>query len=213
MRGLIVFLVAMVLNLQAADPRVDIGLFSQQDVSGWRQRSFAGQTQYSLQPLDGRVVLFAESEAAASAWYKKIKVDLTQTPVLNWSWRKHRGINPGDESKKSGDDFVARLYVIKDGGLFFWKTQALNYVWSFQHEKGEEWVNPFAVKNAWMVAQQDASSASGEWFVERRNIVSDFARLYGRQIDSIDGVALMTDSDNSGSSASAYYGDIYFSAR
>lgn len=192
--------------------RVDIGRFSQGLVSNWQQKEFSGQTQYRLQQLDSQTVLEASSQQSASAFYLPIRVDLDKTPILNWSWRKLSTIKPGDEKQKSGDDFVARLYVIKDGGLFFWKTLAINYVWSYQQQKQQVWNNPFAGDNARMLAQRDASDPEHRWFHESRNVAADFKQLHGKEVRYIDGVAIMTDSDNSGLSASAQYGDIYFSA-
>jgi len=62
-----------------------------------------------------------------------------------------------------------------------------------------------------MLAQRDASDPQGTWFNERRNVAMDFVRLHGVEVQQIDGVAIMTDSDNNGLSARALYGDIFFS--
>ncbi len=195
-----------------AQNRVDIGLFSQLDIKHWEQKKFSGQTQYSLQLDNKRFILSADSQQSASAFYKKVKVDLEKTPFLNWSWSKQKQINPGTESLKAGDDFVARLYVIKDGGLLFWKTLSINYVWSYQHSKNESWDNPFAGSKSKMISLRDISDAKGLWFKEKINVFQDFKTLFGQTINTIDGVAIMTDSDNSRLSAKAYYGDIYFTA-
>lgn len=199
-------------SIQLPKPRVDIGLFSQGQVSGWQQKEFKGSTDYRLVQFDQATVLQATSDQSASAFYLPARIDLKKTPVINWSWRKHKSINPGKENDKSGDDYVARLYVIKDGGIFFWKTRAINYVWSYQHTKQQVWDNPFAGSSAKMLAQRDASDPESRWFSESRNVAEDFRALHGQDIDFIDGVAIMTDSDNSGLSATALYGDIYFSA-
>jgi hypothetical protein len=192
---------------------VDVGLFSKNDTSGWEIRNFAGTTDYSLTLVDGKQVLVADSRQSASAFYKKIKVDLEKTPILNWSWRKEQSIDPGNELDRNGDDFVARIYVVKSGGLFFWNTVALNYVWSYQHKRNDAWNNPFAGDKGKMLAQRDASDPQATWFKEQRNVAMDFKALLGRDIRRIDGVAIMTDSDNSGLSVRALYGDIFFSAR
>lgn len=192
--------------------RVDIGLFSENDTSGWEIREFAGATDYSLTRIDGKQVVVADSRQSASAYYKKIRVDLEKTPILNWSWRKEQSIDPGNEFDKKGDDFVARIYVVKSGGLFFWNTVALNYVWSYQHKRNATWNNPFAGDKGKMLAQRDASDPQATWFKEQRNVAMDFKALLGKDIRQIEGVAIMTDSDDSGLSAKALYGDIYFSA-
>jgi len=213
MRNLTVFLLLLFsLTDLSADERLDIGLFSQQDLAGWKHKQFAGTTLYELQELNTTTVLSAVSQQSASAFYKEVHVDLEKTPIMHWSWLKKQSLNPGDENTRAGDDFAARVYVIKDGGLFFWKTLVINYVWSFAHESGSVWANPFAGKNAQMLAQRDSTDPAGVWMTEKRHIVEDFKRLHGKTIKTIDAVAIMTDSDNSGLSAAAYYGDIYFTA-
>ncbi|MDJ0833351.1 MAG: DUF3047 domain-containing protein [Gammaproteobacteria bacterium] len=202
----------LLLSTANAGQRIDVGKFSQGDVSGWEQESFVGETRYELTELEGNTSLQATSDSSASAYYYRIKIDLTETPILNWSWQKLQTLDPGDEKAKSGDDFVARVYVIKDGGLLFWNTRAINYVWSHQHARDEVWDNPFAGANAKMLAQRDRNDAEQTWYRERRNVVEDFAQLHGKDIDHIDGIAIMTDSDNSGLDAGALYGDIYFTA-
>ena len=192
--------------------RVDVGLFSQNDISGWEVRTFAGTTDYSVGPVDGRLVLIADSQQSASAYYKKIKIDLEKTPILNWSWQKLIPIDPGNEMVKKGDDFVARIYMVKIDELVIWDTLALNYVWSYQHHKNDVWDSPFAGKKSKMLSQRDASDPQAVWFTEKRNVLMDFKRLLGKEIRHIDGVAIMTDSDNSGLSARALYGDIFFSS-
>jgi hypothetical protein len=205
------FLLSLSIWAQSGE-RVDVGLFSLNDTSGWEIRDFAGVTDYSLAEVDGKRVVIADSRQSASAFYKKIVIDLDRTPILNWSWRKESTIDPGDELDKNGDDYVARIYVVKSSGMIQSTTIALNYVWSYQHQKNDTWGNPFAQENSKMLAQRDASDPEATWFSERRNVVLDFKRLHGKDIRQIDGVAIMTDSDNSGLSATALYGDIFFSS-
>ncbi len=185
------------------------GRFSESGLEGWQQKRFDGETRYFL--LDpGKGWVEAVSDTTASALYLEQKVDLKKTPWLNWSWMKRRSIEPADENAKSGDDFVARVYVVKKGGLLFWKTLAINYVWSARHRTGESWDNPFAGRNARMLALRDGGDPEGRWFTERRNVREDFQRLFGKDLRYIDGIAIMTDSDNSGGRAEAVYGDLYF---
>ncbi len=189
-----------------------IGRFSETGLQGWQMHEFSGQTSYQLVSDGDRRVLRASSAQAASALVFRHKVDLDSTPYLNWSWRKLEAFDPGDENSKSGDDFVARVYVIRDGGVFFWKTRALNYVWSHHHNKSDVWDNPFAGDRARMLSLRDAGDPAGTWFSEQRNVAQDLRDLLGEAYRYIDGVAIMTDTDNSGLSASAEYGDIWFSA-
>ncbi len=208
-----IFMILMVLwsAQSGAELRLEVGRFSSGDVDGWRQKQFAGQTDYGLKAVDKGFVLHATSLQSASAFYRKITVDLQKTPVLHWRWRKLGVLKPENENNKSGDDYVARIYVIKDGGLFFWKTRAINYVWSYRHRKGDSWNNPFAGAKAKMLSVRAAADGEQQWFEESRNVKQDFSHLMGLDVDSIDGVAIMTDSDNTGGQAQAEYGDIWFS--
>ena len=95
--------------------------------------------------------------------------------------------------------------------MFFWKTRALNYVWSNNQAVGSAWPNAFT-SNAYMVAVQTGTANLGQWREQKRHVRDDFKRYFGSDIITIDAVAIMTDADNSGREATAYYGDIYFSS-
>ncbi len=189
--------------------KIVIGLFSLGKMVGWQSEMFDGETLYRLVKDKNKQVLMADSESAASGLVYKQQIDLEQTPWLNWSWKTESVLTGLDETQKTGDDFTARLYVIVDGGLVFWQTHALNYVWSSSHEKGEKWSNPYT-SNATMFAIEAGEAALGDWQHYSRNIRSDFKQLVGKDIRYIDAVAIMTDTDNSRQKTKAYYGDIFF---
>lgn len=189
-----------------------IGRFSAGDLRDWQTKSFKGETRYTFVEQGGKRALFADSQGAASGLYREIQVDLSRTPYLNWSWRVDRVLNGVDERTKAGDDYPARVYVVVSGGAAFWKTRSLVYVWSSNQPVGATWNNAFT-SNARTLALRSGMKEVGRWVSEKRDIRADFRQLFGEDIDHIDAVALMTDTDNSGQSATAWYGDIYFTAR
>lgn len=198
-----------------------IGRFSAGDLSGWQTKSFKGETQYRLvradgvpvvsNGADGQRVLRAESRGTASGLFKRLHVDLTRTPILHWRWRVDNILTGIDERTKQGDDYPARIYVVISGGVWFWRTQALNYVWSSYQPQGASWPNAFT-SHAVMLAVESGSAKLGRWVDFRRDVRQDLRRYLGMEARSIDAVAIMTDTDNSGQHAVAYYGDIYFSS-
>lgn len=194
----------------AAGERV-VGAFSRGVLDGWQEKSFAGKTQYALVDTPDGKILRATSQAAASGLFKEITVDLGRTPYLHWAWRVGSTFKGNDERGKSGDDYPARIYVVVSGGLLFWRTRAVNYVWSSHQAVGEVWPNAFT-GNARMVAVRSGEGDAGRWMRERRNVREDLRRLFGEDISHIHAVAVMTDSDNTGQAATAEYGDIYFAA-
>ena len=179
------------------------------DLGGWKAKKFSGETSYELVDIVDRLAIKAVSNGSASGMIREIKVDLTKTPYLNWSWKVDSTLGDRDETKKSGDDYAARVYVVISGGIFFWRTRAINYTWASVHAKGSSWPNPYT-GNVVMVAVDSGQEYAGQWVTRRRNVLEDLKILHGIDKTHIDAVAIMTDTDNSNKSATAYYGDIYF---
>lgn len=196
-----------------ANEKIAVGEFSKGQLSGWEPKVFAGKTQYQIAQDGNAKVLKAHSKQSASGLGRKIAIDLTKTPVLNWSWKIDKQLKGLNEQSKAGDDYAARVYVIVDGGLFPWNTKALNYVWSSNQNRNTTWGNAFLPKNAKMIAVRGQQDKTGIWHREKRNVRVDFKRVYGFDLKKIDGVAIMTDTDNSHGQTSAAYGDIYFTAK
>jgi len=194
-----------------SEPRIDIARFSQGDLAGWQERSFRGHTDYRLVRIEGSTVLQASSAASASGLYRQVEVDLTQTPILHWSWKTDTLLQGNDERTRAGDDYPARIYVVFSGGAFFWRTRAINYVWSSHQPQGSQWPNAFT-GNARMIAVSAGKQGLGEWQHLQRDVRADYRRLFGSDPGRVDAVAIMTDTDNTGQRATAWYGDIWFSA-
>lgn len=193
--------------------RAAIGTFTHDEMSHWEERSFKGHTSYQLIGKATPLTLQATCKNTASAFYRKISVDLTKTPMLHWSWRVD-GVHPGlKETTKVGDDYAARVYVVYAPNVLFpWQTKAVNYVWANSQSIGASWPNAFT-DHAIMVAARSGQPAKlGQWVNETRNVRDDFKKFFGMDITSIDGVAVMTDCDNSGLPSSGYYRAIWFSA-
>ncbi|OIQ00076.1 MAG: hypothetical protein AUK35_05465 [Zetaproteobacteria bacterium CG2_30_46_52] len=204
----------LLLTMEVSAQELQLGQFSQGSRAGWESKSFAGETIYTLVTDEQltRQVLQAKSDNSASGLFYKKNINLLETPFLNWSWKVNSLLSGHDENQKSGDDFVARIYVVVDGGVFFWNTRALNYVWSSKHKLGEVWDNPFT-SNATMIAAEAGDKHLGVWQTMKRNVREDFKQLLGKDIQSIDAIAVMTDTDNTGQSASAWFGDIFFTSQ
>lgn len=207
----IVLVTVLAVQNLAAEPKLTLGEFSHNRLDGWEHKSFKGETRYQLQTLDGIVVLKADSQAAGSGLFKEQRIDLEKTPFLNWSWRIANRLNGLNEQSKSGDDYAARIYVVVKGGLAFWQTKAINYVWASNTAKDTIWPNAFAGDHAMMQALRGQEAPLNVWHSEKRNVKADLQKLFGEDLHYIDAVALMTDTDNSGGKVSAFYGDIWFS--
>ncbi len=183
-----------------------LGNFSAGDISGWKPKVFQGETSYSLVSEGERRVLKAESSKTASGLYKEVKLDPRKHQVLRWSWKIEGTIPKGNGRTKKGDDYAARVYVVFPRTLF-WRTKAINYIWANKIPKGATLPNAFS-SNALMVAVESGDEKAGTWVIEERNVYEDYRTLFGEDPPAIGAVALMTDTDNTGGEAVAYYGDI-----
>lgn len=207
---LLFFILPLFLFAAGNSSIIKIGNFSNSSLAGWNEKSFKGNTSYKFIQENGKTILHAESRAAASGLFYEKEIDLRKTPILNWQWKISNIIKNVDEKTKQGDDYPARVYVIFSGGIFFWQTRAINYVWSNNQEPGATWKNAYT-ENARMIAVRAGESQIGQWISEKRNIREDYKRLFGEDIEMADAIAIMTDTDNSGSNAVANYGDIFLS--
>jgi len=185
-------------------------------------------TEYSLVEDGGRVVVRAEARAAASGLARRVRVDLGRYPVLHWSWKVTGLIDKADIRTKRGDDCPARLYVTfeYDPSRVGWLDRAkfnalrlvygeyppiaaLSYIWDGREPRGSFVPNAFTAR-AVMIVVESGASRVGQWVDEHRDVAADYQRAFGGEPPPISGVALMTDTDNTGESAVSYYGDVAF---
>lgn len=196
----------------AGNERVDIARFSRGDLAGWKPKMFSGSTHYAFTNENGRTALRAQSNATASGLYREVSIELGKTPILNWTWKTGNILAGADERTRAGDDYPARVYVIFSGGMMFWRTRAINYVWSSGRPVGSGWPNAFT-GNAYMIAIESGAERVGRWVGERRDVLADYRQAFGEEPGRVDAVAIMTDTDNTGTTATAWYGDIWFSSK
>ena len=200
-------------NETSSDKTVVIADFSKNGLLNWQTLEFSGRTEYKISIVDNAVGLRAQSMNSASGIICKQRIDLLQTPLLKWRWRVDNALSGTNEKQRNGDDFAARLYVVVDGGLLFWKTKALNYVWSNRVHVGDLWQNPYAGSSTMMLAVRSNNSPLKTWFSETRDVYKDLERAFGYPIRCIDAVAIMSDTDNTAGSSLTFYGNIYFTTR
>jgi hypothetical protein len=213
-----------------------VGAFSTQDPAqatpdGWSPIAFSDidtRTQYDLVRADSGVVVRARSDGGAAGLATKRRVDLTEYPILEWSWKVDGVVDEGNARTKDGDDYPARIYVTFDYddlglvdraklttlralGYDEIPTRALNYIWANRVERHTILENAYT---DWvmMVAVRSGDAQAGTWVTERRNVLQDYRAAFGGDPPPVNGIAIMTDTDNTDGEATAYYGDILFRA-
>lgn len=199
------------ISLASIAAPLEAATFSAREMHDWPTRSFADETEYRLVERGGRDVLEARSKGKASAKYLEREIDLRETPYLKWCWQVS-GIHEGlDETRKSGDDYPARVYVVRKTGLLPWQVESVNYVWSSSQPTGADWPNAFTSR-AHLLALQSGEANVGEWVAEVRDVREDYQRFFDSSPGNIDGLALMSDGDNANVDATAWFTHLAFSA-
>jgi len=198
------FLSALV-PLASAD-EIQVSRFGSEGLAGWESKSFKGTTDYRLVKEEGRAVVKAAAHNSASGMIRKISFQPSKHRYLRWSWKIAHTIKGGDEKLRSGDDYAARLYVLFPG-RFFWQMKAINYIWANKLAKGGTIPNAFTA-NTRMIAVESGNGKAGQWLAEERDLLADYRALFGTDPPEAEAVAIMTDSDNTGETAEAWYGEI-----
>jgi Protein of unknown function (DUF3047) len=197
---------------------------------GWKPLTFkkvVKSTVYELVTDGSAVVVKATSDAGASGLTKEVKIDPSIFPVVHWRWKVENLLTRSDVTRKSGDDYPARLYITfeydpekvslgrklkyKAGRALFGDIPiaALNYIWDARTPVGTVVDNAYT-DFAKMIVVETGAAKVGMWVEESRNVYRDYKEAFGEDPPMINGIAIMTDTDNTKERAIAYYGDIRF---
>jgi hypothetical protein len=214
---------------------LEVGKFSDSQVGttmpdGWKPLTFKKiprQTSYEVVKDGGVTIVKAVSEASASGLIKPVVIDPKEFPIVRWRWKIDNVLQRSDVALKEGDDFPVRLYItfaydpdrvsfgkklkFKAGQALFGDIPiaALNYIWETKTPVGTIVDNAYT-DFAKMVVIESGAQKVGMWIDEERNIYEDYKKAFGEEPPMINGVAIMSDTDNTKEQVIAYYGDIIF---
>lgn len=195
---------------------------------GWEELKFRKilPTRYSLIEEGGNFFLKAESRASASGILKRVDLNSRDYPLLSWRWKVENILEKADATKKSGDDSPARIYVAfrhdpKHASVWektkygmvkkiygsYPPGRALNYIWDNRLQEGTALDNAYTDRTK-MIAVRSGKEKVGQWVSEERNIYEDYKKLFQSEPPMIEFIAIMTDTDNTGEFAVAYFDDI-----
>ena len=156
--------------------------------------------------------LKAVADNAASGLGKEIKINLDKTPFLNITWKIEQDLPGIKEDTKKGHDFAARVFAIKKTGATPLSNRAINYVFSSNEDVGLNWPSPYTKKSIDNVLSTTKENLD-EWVTVKANVKKDFKKLHNLDVNELDGLAIMSDTDNSKKKSVAYFQNIYFSSQ
>ena len=188
--------------------------FTENELSELQVRKVRGadnKTIYSVGSNENGNFLKSVADNAASGLGKEIKIDLNRTPFINITWKVEKDLSGIKENTKKGHDFAARVFVIKKTGATPLSNRAINYVFSSNNEVGTNYPSPYTKKSIDNVLASTKNNLD-EWITVKANVKEDFKRLHDLDVDELDGLAIMSDTDNSKMKSIAYFQNIYFSS-
>ena len=189
--------------------------FTDKELSELTVRKVRGadnKTEYSVGSNENGNYLKAIADNAASGLGKEIKIDLNKTPFINITWKIEKDIPGIDETAKKGHDFAARVFVIKKTGATALSNRAINYVFSSNQDVGSNSPSPYTKKSVDNVLATTKTNLN-EWVTVKANVKEDFKKFHNLDVNELDGIAIMSDTDNSKKKSITYYQNIYFSSQ
>ncbi len=187
--------------------------FTTDELSNLEVRKVRGaenKTIYTIGSNENGNFLKAVADNAASGLGKEVKIDLNKTPFINITWKIEKDLPGIKENTKKGHDFAARVFAVKKTGATPLSNRAINYVFSSNSEIGFSSPSPYTKKSIDNVLASTKKNLN-EWVTVKTNVKEDFKRFHDLDVDELDGLAIMSDTDNSKMKAIAYYQNIYFS--
>jgi hypothetical protein len=173
-------------------------------------RGADNKTIYTVGTNENGNFIKAVADNAASGLGKELKIDLNKTPFINITWKIEKDLAGIKENTKKGHDFAARVFAIKKTGATALSNRAINYVFSSNNEIGFNSPSPYTKKSIDNVLATTIYNLN-EWVTVKANVKEDFKKFHDLDVNELDGLAIMSDTDNSKMKAIAYYQNIYFS--
>ena len=209
-----IFIISLIFLNSAFAENVNIFKFTEQELSELDVRKVRGadnKTVYSVGSNENGNFLKAVADNAASGLGKEVKIDLNKTPFINITWKIEQDLQGINENSKKGHDFAARVFAVKKTGATPLSNRAINYVFSSNSKVGQSSPSPYTKKSIDNVLSTTKDNLN-EWVTVKANVKKDFKKFHDLDVNELDGLAIMADTDNSKMKSISYFQNIYFSS-
>ena len=206
-------IIILIISGSSFADKVNIFEFTEIELSELEVRKVRGadnKTEYSVGSNENGNYLKAVADNAASGLGKKVIINLNKTPIINITWKVEKDLAGIKENTKKGHDFAARVFAIKKTGATPLSNRAINYVFSSNNKVGQNSPSPYTKKSIDNVLATTQENLN-EWVTVKANVKEDFKRFHNLDVNQLDGLAIMSDTDNSKMKAVTYFQNIYFS--
>ena len=208
---ILIFIISLLYQNPTLSEKINVFNFTESELSNLKVKKVKGKTNYSVGKNENGSYLRAESEGTGSGLGKEIKIDLTKTPFLNITWKVEKNLSGIIEDSKKGHDYAARVFVVKKTGATPLSNRAMNYVFSSNSDVNTYHPSPYTKKSIDYTLSTTKENLN-EWVTVKVNVKKHFKKFHDLDLDEINGVAIMSDTDNSKLNSLSYYQNIYFSS-
>ena len=208
-----IFITSLIFLNSAIAENMNIFKFTEQELSELDVRKVRGadnKTVYSVGSNENGSFLKAVADNAASGLGKEVKIDLNKTPFINITWKIEKDLKGINENSKKGHDFAARVFAVKKTGATPLSNRAINYVFSSNSMVGQSSPSPYTKKSIDYVLATTKDNLN-KWVTVKANVKKDFKKFHDLDVNELDGLAIMADTDNSKMKSVSYFQNIYFS--
>ena len=205
----------LIVTVNSSADEISVFDFTETELSKLEVRKVRGadnKTIYTVGINENGNFLKSVAENAASGLGKEIKIDLNKTPFINITWKVEKDLSGIKEDTKKGHDFAARVFAVKKTGATPLSNRAINYVFSSNSDIGLNWPSPYTKKSVDYVLATTKNNFN-EWVTVKANVKDDFKKFHDLDVSELNGVAIMSDTDNSKKKSIAYFQNIYFSSK
>ena len=209
-----IFITSLIFLSTVNAETVKVFEFTEKELSALEIRKVRGadnNTSYTVGSNENGNFLKAVADNAASGLGKEIKIDLNKTPFINITWKIEKDLRGIKENTKKGHDYAARVFAIKKTGATPLSNRAINYVFSSNSDVGENRPSPYTKKSIDYVLATTKDNLN-EWVTVKANVKEDFKKFHDLDVNELDGLAIMADTDNSKMKSISYFQNIYFSS-
>ncbi len=209
-----IFITSLIFINSSLAENINIFKFTEQELSELDVRKVRGadnKTVYTVGSNENGNFLKAVADNAASGLGKEVKIDLNKTPFINITWKIEKDLQGINENSKKGHDFAARVFAVKKTGATPLSNRAINYVFSSNSAVGQSWPSPYTKKSIDNVLATTKDNLN-VWVTVKANVKEDFKKFHDLDVNELDGLAIMADTDNSKMKSVSYFQNIYFSA-
>lgn len=184
------------------------------------------RTHYELVTEQGKTILYARAAGASSALMQYVSIDPLAQPWLSWRWRIGSLISTADNFQRDAEDSPVRIILGFDGDkdtlpfadqILFETAKVITghdfpyatlmYVWE-NRAPVDTLIDSTRSSRIKMIVAASGSDGIDQWHDFTRNIAEDFEKAFGEKPGKLIGVGVLTDTDNTGETVEAWYGDI-----